>query len=235
MTIRDGFGQTETTWQIGNSPGQPVKPGSMGRPMPGYAVALVDLATRRARRERGRDLPRPVRAPARPDGRLPRRRRADRRGHGAAATTTPATSASATPTATSPTSGAPTTCSRPATTGSSPFELESVLHRAPGGGRGGGRAVAGPAAAGGAQGVRRAGRRASSRPRRRRGRSSRTPGSTWRRTSGSGGWSSPSCPRRSPARSAGSSCAAASGTFTRTHPRRRPASSLCSGDRWWCT
>jgi len=42
LTIRDGYGQTETTAQIGNSPGQPVKPGSMGRPMPGYAVALLD-------------------------------------------------------------------------------------------------------------------------------------------------------------------------------------------------
>jgi acetyl-CoA synthetase len=42
ITIRDGFGQTETTAQIGNPPGQVVKPGSMGRPMPGYTVVLVD-------------------------------------------------------------------------------------------------------------------------------------------------------------------------------------------------
>ena len=42
ITIRDGYGQTETTCQIGNSPGQPVVPGSMGRPMPGYRVMLVD-------------------------------------------------------------------------------------------------------------------------------------------------------------------------------------------------
>ncbi|GAA0247171.1 isobutyrate:CoA ligase IbuL [Actinomadura nitritigenes] len=41
-TIRDGFGQTETTVQIANTPGQEVKPGSMGRPVPGYAVALID-------------------------------------------------------------------------------------------------------------------------------------------------------------------------------------------------
>jgi acetyl-CoA synthetase len=41
LTIRDGFGQTETTAQIGNPPGQPLKPGSMGRPLPGYSVALV--------------------------------------------------------------------------------------------------------------------------------------------------------------------------------------------------
>ena len=42
MTIRDGYGQTETTALAGNSPGQPVKSGSMGRPMPGYKVKVVD-------------------------------------------------------------------------------------------------------------------------------------------------------------------------------------------------
>ena len=42
VTIRDGYGQTETTAQIGNSPGQPVKPGSMGRPLVGYDVVLLD-------------------------------------------------------------------------------------------------------------------------------------------------------------------------------------------------
>jgi acetyl-CoA synthetase len=45
LTVRDGFGQTETTLQVGNTPGQPVKPGSMGRPMPGVPVVLVDLVT----------------------------------------------------------------------------------------------------------------------------------------------------------------------------------------------
>lgn len=44
-TIRDGFGQTEMTACIGNSPGQPVKVGSMGRPLPGYPVVLLDPAT----------------------------------------------------------------------------------------------------------------------------------------------------------------------------------------------
>ena len=43
ITIRDGFGQTETTAQIGNPPGQLLKPGSMGRPLPGYEVALLDI------------------------------------------------------------------------------------------------------------------------------------------------------------------------------------------------
>ena len=42
LTIRDGYGQTETTAQIGNSPSQPVKAGSMGRPLPGYDVVLLD-------------------------------------------------------------------------------------------------------------------------------------------------------------------------------------------------
>ncbi|MBN9106434.1 MAG: AMP-binding protein [Propionibacteriaceae bacterium] len=44
-TIRDGFGQTEMTCCIGNSPGQVVKDGSMGRPMPGYPVVLLDPVT----------------------------------------------------------------------------------------------------------------------------------------------------------------------------------------------
>ena len=43
LTIRDGYGQTETTAVIANSPGQPVKIGSMGRPMPGYQVVLLDV------------------------------------------------------------------------------------------------------------------------------------------------------------------------------------------------
>jgi acetyl-CoA synthetase len=47
LTIRDGYGQTETTAMIGNSPGQRVKPGSMGRPLPGYSVALIDAEGQR--------------------------------------------------------------------------------------------------------------------------------------------------------------------------------------------
>jgi len=45
ITIRDGFGQTETTCQIGNPPDELVKPGSMGRPLPGYSVVLLDATT----------------------------------------------------------------------------------------------------------------------------------------------------------------------------------------------
>ena len=55
LTIRDGFGQTETTAQIGNTPGQPVKLGSMGRPLPGYEVVLVDPATGEERTEPGEE------------------------------------------------------------------------------------------------------------------------------------------------------------------------------------
>ena len=45
VTIRDGFGQTETAVQVANSPGQQLKPGSMGRPMPGFKVTLLDPVT----------------------------------------------------------------------------------------------------------------------------------------------------------------------------------------------
>ena len=54
LTIRDFYGQTETTAQIGNSPGQPVKPGSMGRPLPGYLIRLLDTDGQGGRRRRGR-------------------------------------------------------------------------------------------------------------------------------------------------------------------------------------
>ncbi len=43
LTIRDGYGQTETTALAGNSPGQPVKIGSMGRPLPGWQVRITDV------------------------------------------------------------------------------------------------------------------------------------------------------------------------------------------------
>ena len=51
ITVRDGYGQTETTLQIGNTPGQNVRLGSMGRELPGYEVALVDLLTGQAGEE----------------------------------------------------------------------------------------------------------------------------------------------------------------------------------------
>ncbi|MFN7919426.1 MAG: AMP-binding protein [Bryobacteraceae bacterium] len=42
LEIRDGYGQTETTCLVANSPGQPVVPGSMGRPMPGFRIELLN-------------------------------------------------------------------------------------------------------------------------------------------------------------------------------------------------
>jgi acetyl-CoA synthetase len=49
LTIRDGYGQTETTALAGNSPGQKVKVGSMGRPLPGYRVQITDVDGRAAK------------------------------------------------------------------------------------------------------------------------------------------------------------------------------------------
>ncbi|MGJ5149364.1 AMP-binding protein [Bradyrhizobium sp. HKCCYLR1023] len=43
LTIRDGYGQTETAAIVGNSPGQKLKIGSMGRPLPGYRVEVADI------------------------------------------------------------------------------------------------------------------------------------------------------------------------------------------------
>jgi acetyl-CoA synthetase len=45
LTIRDGFGQTELPLAVGNVPGMPVKPGSMGLPLPGVPIVLVDPVT----------------------------------------------------------------------------------------------------------------------------------------------------------------------------------------------
>jgi acetyl-CoA synthetase len=42
LTIRDGYGQTETSAQVGNPPGQKLKVGAMGRPLPGYQVRLLN-------------------------------------------------------------------------------------------------------------------------------------------------------------------------------------------------
>ncbi len=56
ITVRDGYGQTETSAQVGNPPGQLIKLGSMGRPLPGYKIILIDPVSRRAGRDRGRAL-----------------------------------------------------------------------------------------------------------------------------------------------------------------------------------
>ena len=49
LTIRDGYGQTETALLCANFPSIPVKPGSMGKPSPTYRVAVID--------EEGNELP----------------------------------------------------------------------------------------------------------------------------------------------------------------------------------
>ena len=43
LTLRDGYGQTETTMMVGNPPGQKLVVGSMGRSLPGYRVVLLDV------------------------------------------------------------------------------------------------------------------------------------------------------------------------------------------------
>ncbi len=42
LTLRDSYGQTETTMMVGNPPGQKVIAGSMGRALPGYRIVLLD-------------------------------------------------------------------------------------------------------------------------------------------------------------------------------------------------
>lgn len=51
LVIRDGYGQTETTAIIGNPPGAEIKPGSMGVPLPGVTVTLLDPITGEAGNE----------------------------------------------------------------------------------------------------------------------------------------------------------------------------------------
>ncbi len=42
LWIRDGYGQTETGQLTGNPPGETPRPGSMGRPLPGVGLSVVD-------------------------------------------------------------------------------------------------------------------------------------------------------------------------------------------------
>ncbi len=50
LTIRDGYGQTETVCLAANFPDLPLRPGSMGQPTPGFDLAVID--------ESGAELPR---------------------------------------------------------------------------------------------------------------------------------------------------------------------------------
>ena len=44
LTVHDGYGQTENALLIANTPGVPIRPGSMGLPTPGHDVAVIDAA-----------------------------------------------------------------------------------------------------------------------------------------------------------------------------------------------
>jgi acetyl-CoA synthetase len=46
LTVRDGYGQTESTAVAGTSPAQLVKPASLGRPLPGFKLVLMDINDR---------------------------------------------------------------------------------------------------------------------------------------------------------------------------------------------
>ena len=49
LTIYDGYGQTETVLLVGNFRCLPVRPGSMGKPVPGFTIGVVD--------EKGQEVP----------------------------------------------------------------------------------------------------------------------------------------------------------------------------------
>ena len=84
LDLRDGYGQTEMTAAVGNTPGSPLEAGVDGPAAARGAGRARRPADRRPRRRRrgGRALPRPRRAPAAADDRLPGRQRAQRRGDG---------------------------------------------------------------------------------------------------------------------------------------------------------
>ena len=213
LTIRDGYGQTETTLQVGNFPGEDVRVGAMGRPAPGYAVALLDVDGHAA--DEGEVCLDLARAAARADDGLPRRPRAHGRRHARRPL--------------------PHGRRRPARRRRLPdlrrphgrrlqgrrlphlaVRARERADRARGGRRGGRRREPRSPARRRAQGVRAARRR----PRAGRGAgplaSSSTAAAASRPTSASAASSSPTCRRRSAARSAASSCA-------RPRRRARPA------------
>ena len=161
LTIRDGYGQTETTALVGNSPGQAVKPGSMGRPLPGYRVALLDV-NGKEHKEGEICL---VLAP-RPTG-LMQGYQADDGGVRAMDDAVYRTGdvGSVDDDGYLTYVGRADDVFKSSDYRISPFELESVLDRASGGGRGGGGAVAGSDAACGAESVSGAGARPRAGPR----------------------------------------------------------------------
>ncbi len=67
LTIRDGYGQTETVVLIANAPGLAVKPGSMGKPAPAFEMAIIDHEGRPAPANQEGDIAIMVN-PSRPPG-----------------------------------------------------------------------------------------------------------------------------------------------------------------------
>ena len=205
ITVRDGYGQTETTAQIGNPPGQEVRLGSMGRALPGYTVMLVDPLTGVPGKE--------GEYPARPAaGRAPAGLMTGYRGD-------PQRAAEAMrdgyyhtgDVATMDADGYITYVGRTndvfkACDYRIAVRVGERPDRARGGGGGRGDSLARPAAPRGAQGVRDAGGRGRAVGTGGASRSWPSPGSGWRRTSGCGGWSSDAAeddlrqdpPRRTP-------------------------------------
>ena len=49
LTVHDGYGQTENSLLVANTPGVPIRPGSMGLPTPGHDVAVIDESATSAR------------------------------------------------------------------------------------------------------------------------------------------------------------------------------------------
>ena len=203
LTVRDGYGQTETTLQIGNFPGQQVKPGSMGQAAPGYRVKLLDPDG--AEQPEGEvclalDPP--------PLG-LMQGYQGDEGAilplDGAAYRTGDVAMRDADGYLTYV--GRADDLFKASDYRISPFELESALDRAPGGGRSGGRPRPRQAAPRGPESLHRAGGEPSRPTAIPRSRSSAISARIWRPTSGCAGSNSPSCRKPSPARSAASSCA----------------------------
>ena len=210
ITIRDGYGQTETTCP-GRQPARAAgAAGSMGRPLPGYRVTLVDPATGEVRRARAssawtwseRPVPLMTGYQERADV-FDEEQNAFAFAGGVYHT---GDVVSRDDDGYFTYVGRADDVFKASDYRISPFELESVLIEHP--------AVAEAAVVPAPDPIRLAVPKAyvmlADGQHRRRGdgprRSSATPGSTWRRTSGSAGWSSPSCPRRSAARSGASSC-----------------------------
>ena len=230
LDLRDGYGQTEMTAAVGNTPGSPLKPGSMGRPLPGVPVVLVDPASGERVDGAGEgelclDLsahPLPLMTGYRGDA----ERHAEAMAGGWYHT---GDVASRDADGWITYVGRTDDVFKASDYKISPFEVESVLIEHP--------AVAEAAVVPARMPCASRCRRPTSssppvmsRPRRPRARSSPMRARTSRRGSGSGGSSSPSCPRRSRARSAASSSGPArrSSPPATVRPRAPSGGTTCS-------